>query len=673
MELITGTVIPRHAVAVDADGLSIMQAELLNSTAPFVLASAPTGAGKSYVYRRAVERGERVLFVVPTRRLAQNLVSATRSDLMASGWPEAKCLKKVLSFTSDDTAPLKAEGVESVRKWRLARLHRLSIGDGGEIIFATPEAVSWLLLHPFPGDGLGDVGPATFMEAFDRIVFDEFHLVQPRGFGLVALFALLSAKGHWGRVGDGPVRAKVSALSATPADVRTVMERLGLPLGPENFVCETITADGGRALHGDVSLEFVNAESMVDVLQALRPDVAALPDGHTAAVLYDSLRDLQRDKPALTGIADGLGLIRPDDGFFVDSSIDGQHETSTSGRSQQLERRKLLVATSTIEVGVTLGGLVLLAMEPGFSPLSFMQRIGRVARRDRPGRVVVRISTHMLAQRPWLNALVEKTRASGGSISITELAAFMADQARVGARFAATADDVTDRLLGGQPPAGAEGMECFSTMSVQGAFATGVYWHMLTENLSRAGLANQANGLVQHAPAVTGVIRGWLREVGAGTLEGGKPWVKAFLDEARSLRDFSPSVAVIDCDGKRTDVSEAWLSRHTTVLEQYPVSVGEDGRSLVRVDDLDWAALVRGKGDVGKYTRPALLPYRQRTAEVGRAPVEEFRDCARRQKAELMGGRKRAVDAAVSLVSATGVVPYADSTPGAAGASALVL
>lgn len=72
MELITRTLVPRHGVAVDPDGLSRMQSALLNTTAPLSLASAPTGAGKSYVYRRAVERGERVLFVVPTRRLAQN-------------------------------------------------------------------------------------------------------------------------------------------------------------------------------------------------------------------------------------------------------------------------------------------------------------------------------------------------------------------------------------------------------------------------------------------------------------------------------------------------------------------------------------------------------------------------------------------------------------------------
>jgi replicative superfamily II helicase len=84
MELITRTLVPRHGVAIGPDGLSRMQSALLHTTAPLSLASAPTGAGKSYVYRRAVERGERVLFVVPTRRLAQNQTEGIRSSVSAS-------------------------------------------------------------------------------------------------------------------------------------------------------------------------------------------------------------------------------------------------------------------------------------------------------------------------------------------------------------------------------------------------------------------------------------------------------------------------------------------------------------------------------------------------------------------------------------------------------------
>ena len=94
MELITRTIVPRHGVAIGADGLSRMQSALLHTTAPLALASAPTGAGKSYVYRRALERGERVLFVVPTRRLAQNQTEGIRADLRSGGWPERDIERK---------------------------------------------------------------------------------------------------------------------------------------------------------------------------------------------------------------------------------------------------------------------------------------------------------------------------------------------------------------------------------------------------------------------------------------------------------------------------------------------------------------------------------------------------------------------------------------------------
>ena len=89
-----------------------------------------------------------------------------------NGRPPALAAKKVLSFTSDETRRLQDEGVESVKRWRLARLHRLAIGEGGEIIFATPEAVAWLLLHP-EGGGLGDVGPANTHGGFQSSMGGE--------------------------------------------------------------------------------------------------------------------------------------------------------------------------------------------------------------------------------------------------------------------------------------------------------------------------------------------------------------------------------------------------------------------------------------------------------------------------------------------------------------------
>ena len=68
-------IIRAHSVPMLANGLSPMQERLLRSDKFVRLVSAPTGSGKSYAFMRAVlDENARVLFIVPTKRLLQNLI-----------------------------------------------------------------------------------------------------------------------------------------------------------------------------------------------------------------------------------------------------------------------------------------------------------------------------------------------------------------------------------------------------------------------------------------------------------------------------------------------------------------------------------------------------------------------------------------------------------------------
>jgi hypothetical protein len=125
-------------------------------------------------------------------------------------------------------------------------------------------------------------------------------------------------------------------------------------------------------------------------------------------------------------------------------------------------------------------------------------------------------------------------------------------------------------------------------------------------------------------------------------------------------RDFSPTVVVIDRDGQRYDVSEAWLTKHATTLDLYPVDVDAHGRSIIRVPEtIDWSTHVRLKGDVGRYIRMALLPDGSPTP-VERAPVDDFKAAAQRLADTKGPSAKKAIAAAVNLVVSTGVLPYSD-------------
>ena len=673
MELITRTIVSRHGVAIGADGLSRMQSALLHTTAPLSLASAPTGAGKSYVYRRAVEHGERVLFVVPTRRLAQNQTDGVRADLRSGDWPERDVKKKIAAWTSDTAVPLRAQGIDVLRH-RLSGLSQLRFGERGEIIFITPETLSHLLFNPVLNDGLGDVGPNALMASFDRIVFDEFHLVQPRGFGLVSFCAGLAAHGPWGReTPDGPVRAKVSLLSATPVDILPVMARLGIPMAQSDLIAETIQDEGGRALHGDVTLEFIQAESPLHILRELKADIAALPDGRTALLLYDALKDLQRDRPELHAIAEELGLVCTDR-YLVDNSIDSQADDRWRGSGRTLEGRKLIVSTSTVEVGVTIPGLTLMVMDPGFTPLSFMQRIGRAARGAPDGRIIIRIGRTVPSERPWLQRLIEYVKGSGGHIDIRKLSAFMAEAARVAERFRMPETSGLNTLFAEGNTSAAQ-IDFFAAMPVKAAFASGLYWTILDNRLRERGLSDKAAQIRAAAPSTAHIVRGWLEEVSRSGVEGARYWRRIFEAQARILRDFSPTVTVIGADGRRFEVSEAWLTRHTFILDDFPVDVTEEGTSIVRIDsEIQWNEFLREEGSWRDYRRPAALPYQSMTVPLSsRGAVEEYASAIERLRGCLATNGRRAAERALALVRATGILPYADDRTGSSGANSGIL
>ena len=106
--------IARHAVPVRKahGGLSDLQHAMLYDDHPIRIFSAPTGAGKSYAFQRGVMRdGLRVLFIVPTRRLAENLAATMRRDLAADGVDEDAIARRIVIFASEDVGLADAQAL----------------------------------------------------------------------------------------------------------------------------------------------------------------------------------------------------------------------------------------------------------------------------------------------------------------------------------------------------------------------------------------------------------------------------------------------------------------------------------------------------------------------------------------------------------------------------------
>ena len=206
---------------------------------------------------------------------------------------------------------------------------------------------------------------------FDHIVFDEFHTIESRGFGIGAICSVLAARMEG-------FQTKVSFLSATPLNLSPVLTSCGLSTEHFVFLEERVT-EQGRFIHGDVKLEFTIAPSLVNLLGTKQREIQEyIGRGRQVIVIYDRLDHLKLQQNLLSRLIQEIGI--PSDRVLVIDSIDdssraGQTRHGFScGRFQDPDQHDLIVATSSVEMGVTFRAGDMLVMEPGFKPMNFLQR-----------------------------------------------------------------------------------------------------------------------------------------------------------------------------------------------------------------------------------------------------------------------------------------------------------
>lgn len=640
--------IARHCVAKGDDELSPLQRALLDNARRIRIAEAPTGAGKSYAFQRALrDRGQRVLFIVPTRRLAQNLASGLVQDLIASGWDERRASDVVALWSSDQTADLKAQGIVHINGLRLRQMQALKLGSrDGEMIVAVPEVVSALLVRRRVETGLAGEGVFDLLASFDHVVFDEFHTIEARGFGLAALFARLVTVEH--ESGSGYGRAKLSFLSATPLDLLPTLERVGVATDQVAVLREELV-DDGRSLHGDVVLSLRDAPSLRELIQEHIEDIRAEIDAdRQVVVIYDALAALEKDLPVLARWLPEGG-IDPTRVLVVnsvrDSIAQGLHEAGFAiGRKCDPLTYDLILATASVEMGVTFRNANLMLMEPGSEPMNFLQRYGRTARRGADGRVIVRLDSARIGRDPWRRSLREWVQAHAGQrLSIEDLTRVLS-QAAVSA---------SPRVMA----AGA-----FGQLSGQAAWCAGLYWNLLMDHASNRG--HRGEHLFQHRPSSAKGL--YLLERAVKRLADDpslaphvEPWLRLFRAQALDLRTIERKVRVINERGEAFDYPEVWLKRETSVFERFPL-IEDEIRIQGSVDDYwrdepDRNAKRRWMCHFPHTSETCALPFDGRLVDAWCREIENVDHYAVDWEEH-----PEALEAAKKLVRLTGLVPGHD-------------
>ncbi len=661
--------IVRHAVKADpASGLSPLQEALLNDPRRIRIASAPTGAGKSYAFLQAVaQKGQRVLFIVPTRRLAQNLAAGFTHDLVNTcHWSQTQAEQKVVIWSSDQSAMIRdQQPTISISGLRLRQLLALDdTREGGEIIFAIPEVVSHLLLQKYRAVGQAGLSIIDFLVQFDHVVFDEFHTIEARGFGLAALCARLvsvvTAQGS-------PIgRAKVSFLSATPLALLPVLTRLGIAKTDiaelEEVVEEVVNNDSApqqRLLHGDVVLHFSETPALA-TLVAEQQDLVAheVAAGRQVVIIYNALGDLRRQLPDLGAICDSIGLSRQRV-LVINSIDDSRHQEGRAaagfyaGRQQNPDQFSILIATASVEMGVTFRAANVLFMEPGFEPINFLQRYGRAARRGEDGHVWVKTDPAMHKTKAWQRTLLSwATLHHGEWLGIAELTAVLSKDIQ---KSFAPMDDSQPRYFGKLPH--------------RAAYIAGLYWNMLLQSKSNQGPRKAL--LLAHQPSTAIWIRSQIRAVRDMERDksyghSAKEWCDRFEEQVRTLRNIGQRIRVVQGDGNIVEVDQVWLARETTILQHGIRQTSADGRDEIQLldegGDIDDYLLTPRERKRVKRTATVYFPHTSHTESL--VADGELVDAWCRKLEERRGFKGIAWDdhpgamkAATQLVQYTGLVP----------------
>ena len=644
-------IIRRHAVPSSPEtGLSPLQQAMLDDPTPVRIFSAPTGAGKSYAFQMAMlNRNARILFIVPTRRLAQNIAQGLAADLMDAGWSKEDTAERVVTWTSDEREKIQNKHPDlHVGRFRLAQL-RMEPGleAKGLMIVATQESVVHLLLSNMSSKGA--VNPQSVYDflRLDHVVFDEFHTIDTRGFGLACALSAITS-----RIKRG---ARITLLSATPVNVRKTLIAFGI--APEHILVDqervvSGTAEetkGMRAIHGDVSLKIETGTGVLDALARHEDDVRATlardDAGKQLVIIYDSVKRLLADKAGLAAYFDRLG-VSPEERLRINSIDDsvksGMDDGFTFGSLNDPARFKVLIATSSVEMGVTFkAGMIL--MEPGHDPCSFVQRIGRVARGDLEGSVVVTATEAQLGRLGWLRKICLSLSSGDHKITVDHFIEQVLSS--VQDKFDTSRVDFED------------GTGNFRNLPQSAVWSAALFWNAMEHAEWRKAIqSNFENFRPRQADAIGGMLS-YLKK---SPNRSAKAWASAMIGEAKTLRVIMEKVHLVDPDGVCKSLS--WhLYASTPELISAPVTYDEE-RRIMRVHASRPVSEIETElgGLRAQRYEKAPLPHQQFTVTV---PADnlvsgwlKITDKDLRRPGLQMADRK-ALETARKIVRLTGIVP----------------
>jgi hypothetical protein len=298
------------------------------------------------------------------------------------------------------------------------------------------------------------------------------------------------------------------------------------------------------------------------VAEYLNAIQTAVQQDQQVVLIYNALADLRRDLPTLLAQFHSLGI--PANQVLVINSIDDStqqsHQRYQSGRQQNPDAFTILIATASVEMGVTFRAANLMLMESGFAPMNFLQRYGRAARRGADGLVAVRLDNASLERHPWLRTLQTWGNAhQQQTVSILELSQVLSQEAQQAFQTSTVSTESTALYFGALPQ--------------QAVYTSGLYWQLLLRHPSTS--QHRKDHLRQHQPDSSKWAYSKLRQLepllqDPTYAKAAKQWQTLLFMQAMQLRNIGKRVLVVEADGRELQIDRVWLERETDIMRRFP-------------------------------------------------------------------------------------------------------
>lgn len=300
-----------------------------------------------------------------------------------------------------------------------------------DILLTTPESLEAILISR-------RTDRSYFFGALRAVIIDEVHAFagDDRGWHLLAVLERIAKL-----AGHQPQRIGLSATIGNPEDILAWMTR------EHSSAARVISPAVSATVEAEVQLDYVGSIENAAVV------VSQLHRGEKRLVFCDSRAQAER----LGSLLRGLGTTT-----FVSHSSLSVDERRQAERAFQESRDCVIVATSTLELGIDVGDLDrVLQLEAPTTVASFLQRLGRTGRRSDNRRNCLFLATNRESLiraaallRLWKEGFVEPLQPPLAPYPVVaqQIMALICQNSGASRRF----DDTTIRRAVGQPEDTAE-------------------------------------------------------------------------------------------------------------------------------------------------------------------------------------------------------------------------